>query len=212
MVWCPVKLFIYAPIDSLQIFSVQTFILERRFVVTEWWVFSVPQQGSATRFNFFQLLSKMTTVKDMSQPLRSEEGSERLRAATDKEMPPGVEVDENGLILPKKLYNPCLNNKETKDLAHQIRWNAKAGINPLEKSELAKVMGDRRHRQKELEKQKEVEAEQTPFQKMIQERAKRMERIERPDGESSEDSGHCSPEPENEFLKVHAKLKRTQQK
>jgi len=154
----------------------------------------------------------MTTVKDMSQH-RSEEGSERLRAS-DKEMPPGVEVDENGLILPKKLYNPCLNNKETKNLTHEIKWNAKAGINPLEKSELAKVMGDRRHRAKELERAKEVEAEQTPFQKMIQERAKRMERIERVEagGESSEDSGHCSPEPDNEFLKVHAKLKRTQQK
>jgi hypothetical protein len=24
---------------------------------------------------------------------------------------------------------------------------------------------------------------------------------------SSEDSGHCSPEPENEFLKVHAQLR-----
>ena len=84
-------------------------------------------------------------------------------------------------------------------------------------------MGDRRHRQKEIERQKEQAAEQTPFQKMIQERAKRMERIEqqeaasagstatvREGGESSEDSGHCSPEPENEFMKVHAKLKRVQ--
>ena len=25
-------------------------------------------------------------------------------------------------------------------------------------------------------------------------------------GHSSEDSGHCSPEPQNEFLKVHAQL------
>ena len=100
----------------------------------------------------------------------------------------------------------------------------------MEKSELAKVMGDRRHRQKEIERQKEQEAEQTPFQKMIQERAKRMERIEqaatastasatptsssssKEGGESSEDSGHCSPEPENEFMKVHAKLKRVQPK
>ena len=94
---------------------------------------------------------------------------------------------------------------------------------------MAKVMGDRRHRQKEIERQKEQEAEVTPFQKMIQERAKRMERIEQQQeaasgsadaaarlegggggGESSEDSGHCSPEPKNEFMKVHAKLKRVQ--
>ena len=54
-----------------------------------------------------------------------EDGNERLREP-EREMPPGVQVDENGLIIPKKLYNPCLNSKETKDLTKQIRWNAKA--------------------------------------------------------------------------------------
>lgn len=52
------------------------------------------------------------------------------------------------------------------------------GINPLEKSELSKVMSDRRQKQNALERRKEIEVEQTPFQKMIQDRAKRMERIE----------------------------------
>jgi len=143
-----------------------------------------------------------------------EDGNERLREP-EREMPPGVQVDENGLIIPKKLYNPCLNSKETKDLTKQIRWNAKVGINPLEKSELSKVMSDRRQKQNALERRKEIEVEQTPFQKMIQDRAKRMERIEQAAAhgatESSEDSGNSSPEPGNEFLKVVAKMKRAQQ-
>merc|ERR1719400_133431 len=50
----------------------------------------------------------------------------------------------------------------------------------------------------------------TPFQKMLDDRAKRLEMLESQTGEegghSSEDSGHCSPEPQNEFLKVHAQL------
>ena len=81
----------------------------------------------------------------------------------------------------------------------------------------------------------EEESKKSPFQKMLEERAKRLEMLVRPQfshvfsqtcrrealkmllcffqeaqteegGHSSEDSGHCSPEPESEFLKVHAQL------
>ena len=64
----------------------------------------------------------------MNNHRRPEEINDRLRAGGNERSevrPPGVEVDENGLILPKKLYNPCLNSRETKDLTHQIKWNAK---------------------------------------------------------------------------------------
>jgi len=171
-----------------------------------------------------------TAYSDLHSPpppgshLDEEEGEEEdnnrmmtSSASEEEHHPAGVEVDEDGLILPKKLYNPCLQSKYNRDLNHQIRWNAKTGINPLEKSELEMVMAKRNRASKERQaKQEEAVQDQTPFQKMLQERAQRLERLEREEaaaaaaapghGSGSEDSGHCSPEPENEFLKVHAKL------
>ncbi len=34
-------------------------------------------------------------------------------------------VDAHGLILPKKLANPCLESREAMDLHREIKWNAK---------------------------------------------------------------------------------------
>lgn len=123
-----------------------------------------------------------------------------------------VQLDENGLVVPKKLFNPCKESRECQNLHREIRWNAKAGINVLEnKTELQKVMEKRSRHRKEQERLHEQEATKTPFQKMLEDRAKRLEKIEAQTnidgGHSSEDSGHCSPEPESEFLKVHAQLR-----
>jgi hypothetical protein len=125
----------------------------------------------------------------------------------------GINVDEEGLIVPKKLHNPCLDSRNTRELYHEIRWNAKAGINVLDKkSELQKVMEKRNSKAKDKERQVAEQAEKTPFQKMLEERAKRLEEIESQQkggnsGNSSEDSGHSSPEPKNEIQKVRASLK-----
>lgn len=125
----------------------------------------------------------------------------------------GINVDEEGLIVPKKLYNPCLDSRSVRDLNHEIRWNAKTGFNPLEKkTELQKAMEKRSFRAKDKERQISEESRKTPFQKMLEERAKRLEEIEERQngtgsGNSSEDSGHCSPEPVNEIQRVRASLK-----
>ena len=37
----------------------------------------------------------------------------------------GMKVNEEGLIVPKKLHNPCLESRSVRDLNHEIRWNAK---------------------------------------------------------------------------------------
>jgi hypothetical protein len=34
-------------------------------------------------------------------------------------------VDSEGLILPKKVPNPCIESREAMDLNREIRWNAK---------------------------------------------------------------------------------------
>ena len=36
------------------------------------------------------------------------------------------DLDENGLVIPKKLYNPCMASAVSKDLRQEIKWNAKA--------------------------------------------------------------------------------------
>lgn len=34
-------------------------------------------------------------------------------------------TDDNGLILPKKLVNPCLESREVQDLNREIKWNSR---------------------------------------------------------------------------------------
>lgn len=39
--------------------------------------------------------------------------------------PPGVQTDANGLILPKKLINPCLTSTDRKQLHRELKFNTK---------------------------------------------------------------------------------------
>eukprot|EP00095_Tigriopus_kingsejongensis_P000573 maker-scaffold372_size192401-snap-gene-0.44 protein:Tk00573 transcript:maker-scaffold372_size192401-snap-gene-0.44-mRNA-1 annotation:"PREDICTED: uncharacterized protein LOC103512554" len=126
------------------------------------------------------------------------------------------QFDEQGLIIPKKIYNPCMESKSVKSLNKEIRWNAKAGVNVLgTKSELERAMEKRTRQRVEIEKKTENESIKTDFQKVLEERAKKIEDLEKKssphlntsDPESG-DSGHCSPEPE--FVRVHAHLKHAQ--
>ena len=38
---------------------------------------------------------------------------------------PGVRLDPEGLIIPKKIPNPCVESREAMDLNREIKWNAK---------------------------------------------------------------------------------------
>eukprot|EP00096_Caligus_rogercresseyi_P010955 TRINITY_DN4153_c0_g1_i2.p1 TRINITY_DN4153_c0_g1~~TRINITY_DN4153_c0_g1_i2.p1 ORF type:complete len:136 (-),score=40.57 TRINITY_DN4153_c0_g1_i2:430-837(-) len=119
--------------------------------------------------------------------------------------------DEEGLILPKKLTNPCIGSKELQNVHREMKWNAKKGVNVLStKSELKLAMEKRNRNRIEIERKFEGEENKSQFQIALEERAKRLDDMERKQvGDSCDiDSGHCSPEPENEFLKVHAQLKK----
>ena len=37
-----------------------------------------------------------------------------------------VQLDHNGFVVPKKLFNPCLESRECQELHREIKWNAKA--------------------------------------------------------------------------------------
>merc|ERR1712223_195043 len=89
------------------------------------------------------------------------------------------QLDENGLVVPKKLYNPCLESRDVQDLNREIKWNAKAGINVLNnKTELERAMEKRSRHIIEKQRLIEEESKQSPFQKMLDDRAKRLERLE----------------------------------
>jgi len=89
--------------------------------------------------------------------------------------------DADGLIIPRKVSNPCLESPSARDLTRQIKWNAKAGVNVLNKSELDRVLDRQRRLHSVKERQEEEKETETPFQKMLTERAKRLEQIERND-------------------------------
>ena len=42
------------------------------------------------------------------------------------QMPSEVRFDEQGLVVPKKIYNPCLDSRNVQSLNKEIKWNAKA--------------------------------------------------------------------------------------
>jgi len=91
-------------------------------------------------------------------------------------------MDENGLILPKKISNPCLESLTVKNLHREIRWNAKTGTNVLNnKSELERALDKHRKLKNEKEKLIEQDEQKNPFQKMLEERAKRLQTLEKQD-------------------------------
>lgn len=86
----------------------------------------------------------------------------------------------DGLIVPRKMANPGLECNSLRDLNRQIKWNAKAGVNVLNKTELERVM--EKQRRLRADKEKEAEADVQPesaFKKVLAERAKRLEEIEK---------------------------------
>ena len=92
----------------------------------------------------------------------------------------GVIKDENGLILPRKLYNPCIVSNSKRDLHREIKWNTDKGIRVLNnKSELEIAFA--KHKKSLDEKNKEKDAVtdnfDSEFQKMLNDRAKRLEQV-----------------------------------
>jgi len=113
-------------------------------------------------------------------------------------------IGEDGLVMPRKLRNPCLDSPANRDLNRQIKWNAKAGVNVLTKSELERVLDRQRRLQVEREKGDEREEEESPFDKVLKQRAKRLEQLE--SGGCTDQSRDSSPEPENQPVATKTNL------
>uniref|UniRef100_A0A1B6GH96 Protein FAM107B n=2 Tax=Cuerna arida TaxID=1464854 RepID=A0A1B6GH96_9HEMI len=105
------------------------------------------------------------------------------------------------LIMPRKLQNPCLDSKDHQNLHRELLFNQKIGKNVLnQKSELQRAM--EKHKESQIKKELELQKQEnrTPFEKVIEERARRLE---------SQEKGSIEEEPNSkpEFLQVHAKLR-----
>ena len=91
----------------------------------------------------------------------------------------GVIKDENGLILPKKLHNPCIVSNSKRDIHRELKWNTDKGISVLNnKSELEIAFA--KHKKCLHEKNKESAVNDkldSEFQKMLKDRAKRLEQV-----------------------------------
>ncbi|KAI5750352.1 hypothetical protein M8J76_014976 [Diaphorina citri] len=119
-------------------------------------------------------------------------------------LPPShMNPEPEGLILPKKPHNPCIDSNDRQNLHRELMFNQKIGKNVLnQKSELQRALEKHKDHQLKKEIEREKLESKTPFEKVIEERAKRLETLECQDqGDSIRDKD--TPE----FLQVHAKLR-----
>lgn len=116
--------------------------------------------------------------------------------------PPLPPYNPEGLIMPRKPANPVLESSDHKNLHRELLFNQKIGKNVLnQKSELQRALEKHKEHQvkKELEQQKQDS--KSALERVIEERAKRLETMEKPEIEEKGRTG------EPEFMKIHAKLR-----
>ncbi|XP_028898116.1 protein FAM107B isoform X1 [Zeugodacus cucurbitae] len=119
--------------------------------------------------------------------------------------PPGVQKDADGLILPRKLINPCLESNERQQLHRELKFNNKMGKSVLnQKSELQRAYEKQRERQQRQQHQEDLSPTaglKAELNRVIMERAQKHERQE--GGEDEEDKQYVNPE----YLNARAKLR-----
>ncbi|ROT78058.1 hypothetical protein C7M84_003241 [Penaeus vannamei] len=118
--------------------------------------------------------------------------------------PASERLDGRGLIMPKKLVNPCLESSDKMNLHRELKFNQKMGVNVLnQKTELQKAMEKHNDKKVLREQQEKKQAEMTPFQKALDERAQKIEQMEKAEKGNVENE----QTPSCEFQKIHAKVR-----
>ncbi|XP_039295754.1 protein FAM107B isoform X2 [Nilaparvata lugens] len=114
--------------------------------------------------------------------------------------PPGGEA----LIVPRKIHNPCIESTDRQNLHRELLFNQRIGKNVLnQKSELQKALEKHKDNQARKEVEMQKQEEKTPLERVIEERARRLESYEK--GSLENESKSSSEKPE--FLQVHARLR-----
>ncbi|XP_011306768.1 uncharacterized protein [Fopius arisanus] len=117
--------------------------------------------------------------------------------------PPAPHMGPDGLILPRKPYNPCLISNNHKDLRRELLFNQKMGKNVLnQKSELERAL--ERQREAAMRRESERNREETykddprtALQRALEQRARQLELSEQPP----------IVEPPNPLVTARAKLR-----
>lgn len=120
--------------------------------------------------------------------------------------PPAPHMGPDGLILPRKPYNPCLTSTNHKDLHRELLFNQKIGRNVLnQKSELQRAL--EKHREAALRREAERNREEsykddprTALQRAIEQRARHIQITQ-------EQSQAMMEPPSNLLLTARAKLR-----
>jgi len=115
-------------------------------------------------------------------------------------------LDKDGLVVARKPQNPCADSNERRDLHRELLFNQKVGKPVLnQKTELQKAMQKHKEHQSKKELEMERLSSRTSLEKVLEERARRLEVLERGINNELEESGKSKEQ--NEFLKMHAKLR-----
>ncbi|XP_061395483.1 protein FAM107B [Musca vetustissima] len=119
--------------------------------------------------------------------------------------PPGVQTDANGLILPKKLINPCLTSTDRKQLHRELKFNTKMGISVLnQKTELQRAYEKRQQHNMEQQPPSPTYGLKSELNRVIMERAQKHAQARLQNQENNDDDKqYVNPE----YLNARAKLR-----
>ncbi|XP_059611428.1 protein FAM107B [Phlebotomus argentipes] len=169
------------------------------------------------------------TLENLPRYLVDKQYSQRTASSTEhissegqeifyeKMMPPlhspsGVITDSQGLIVPKKLVNPCLESTDRQNLHRELLFNQKIGRSVLnQKSELQRVLDKQKERQFVAVQQQQSKLQETTglggeLGRVIMQRAQRLETLQNATSVTEdEDTGRINPE----YVNARAKLKAT---
>ncbi|XP_076357501.1 protein FAM107B-like [Tachypleus tridentatus] len=111
-----------------------------------------------------------------------------------------VKFPEEGLVVPKKLPNPCRESFERKNVHRELLFNNKIGKNVLgKKSELEKAMEKVKDDQKKKEMQQLCINKRSSLEKCLEVQADKLKQYE--------DNSNMKTEAiESEFHQVHSKV------
>ncbi|XP_044726751.1 protein FAM107B isoform X2 [Chrysoperla carnea] len=110
-------------------------------------------------------------------------------------------ISEEGLILPRKPLNPCLENPDRQNLHRELLFNQKIGKDVLnQKSELQRALEKHKEAKIRRETEKEILETASELEKVIADRAKKL--MEPQIVQEEDDKGLSK-----EFLMARAKLR-----
>ncbi|XP_035206302.1 protein FAM107B-like isoform X4 [Stegodyphus dumicola] len=113
----------------------------------------------------------------------------------------GARFSEDGLVIPKKPQNPCLESSERQNLHRELLFNQKIGKSVIgQKTELHKAFDKFRDDQKKKELEEEKLQKKSALEKKLEEQANKLKQQEELESKKLE-----APD-QPEFLRVHARV------